>query len=172
MLLRIPAAERAVSRHRSQYDAAARVGVPAHVTIAYPFKSAELLTSVDLEALTELFARFQPITVTFPRTAWFGDDVLCLEPSDPEPLASLITAVQAAFPTYPIYGGAHEDVRPHLTVGAAHGRDVLNAVERDLLDFLPVEQLVSGVELWRGPALTTGLGPWTHVQTFPLGPLG
>ena len=164
MLLRIPAAERAVARHRI------RVGVPAHVTIAYPFKPADLLTSIDLEALTQLFARFQPMTVTFPTTAWFGDDVLYLEPSNPEPLTSLITAVEDAFPTYPVYGGAHVDVRPHLTVGHAHGRDALTAVERDLLNFLPVEQLVSGVELWTGPALSAGLGSWAHIQTFPLHP--
>ena len=58
--MRVPAAELGVSRHRNRYDAAARVGVPAHVTIAYPFKPTELLTSIDVDALTAVFARFRP----------------------------------------------------------------------------------------------------------------
>ncbi len=168
LLVRVPAAELGVSRHRDRYDAAARVGVPAHVTIAYPFKPTELLTSIDLDALTDVFARFRPVEVTFARTAWFGDEVLYLEPSDPRPLLALTGAIEKAFPKYPIYGGAYQTVHPHLTVGQTSDRAALLAVERDVLGFLPVRHFVSGVELWQGPALATGLGRWTHAQTFPL----
>lgn len=168
LLVRVPAAEPAVSRHRNRYDPASRVGVPAHVTIAYPFKPTEQLTSSDVDALTNVFARFRPVEVTFARTAWFGDDVLYLEPSDPRPLLALIDAIENAFPEYPIYGGEHQTIHPHLTVGLAADRTALQAVERDVLGFLPVRHFVSGVELWQGPALATGLGRWTHTQTFPL----
>lgn len=34
----VPEAERAVREHRAEFDLAARVGVPAHITVAYPFK--------------------------------------------------------------------------------------------------------------------------------------
>jgi hypothetical protein len=169
LLIRIPAAEPAVSRQRNQFDAAAGVGVPAHVTIAYPFKPVELLTRDDMDALTRLFHRFQPVEVTFPTTAWFGDEVLYLEPANPLPLSALTAAVEGVYPEYPIYGGAHEVVHPHLTVGHSHDRDALTAAERDLLEFLPVKQLVNRVELWRGPPPATGLGRWTHVKTFHLG---
>jgi len=169
LLVRIPTAEPAVSRHRNNYDPAARVGVPAHVTIAYPFKPVELLTRDDTEALSQIFAGFQTVEVTLITTAWFGHHVLHLEPADPGPLVALTAAVEKAFSNYPIYGGAHEDVRPHLTVGYARDRADLAAVERDVLTFLPVEQLVRGVELWHGPALATGGGRWSHVRTFPLG---
>jgi hypothetical protein len=37
LLLPVPAAEPAVSRHRARFDVAARDGVPAHVTVLYPF---------------------------------------------------------------------------------------------------------------------------------------
>ena len=142
--------------------------MPAHVTIAYPFKPTELLTSIDVDALTAVFARFRPVEVTFARTAWFGDEVLYLEPSDPRPLLALTDAIENAFPEYPIYGGAYQTVHPHLTVGQTADRAALQVVERDVLGFLPVRHLVSGVELWQGPALATGLGQWTHAQTFPL----
>lgn len=70
MLIRIPAAEPAVSRQRNLFDMAAHVGVPAHVTIAYPFKPVDLLNRDDVEALTQLFRSFQPVMVTFFTTAW------------------------------------------------------------------------------------------------------
>jgi 2'-5' RNA ligase len=133
--MRVPAAAPAVSRHRDRYDAAARVGVPAHVTVAYPFKPTELLTSGDLDELTRVFARFRPVELTFAGTAWFGDEVLYLEPSDPRPLLALTDAIVNAFPEYPIYEGAYKTVHPHLTVGHATDRAASQAVERDVLGF-------------------------------------
>ena len=170
LLIRVPAAEAAVSRHRNLFDTAARVGVPAHVTITYPFKPVDRLDREDMGHLTRLFRRFQPVVVTFFETAWFGDEVLYLKPSDPLPLAALTAAVDDAFPEYPIYGGAHQEVHPHLTVGHSQPRDVLRAAEQDVLELLPVTQLVSHIELWRGYPPAQGLGRWTCVRTFPLGP--
>ncbi len=166
--MRVPAAAPAVSRHRDRYDAAARVGVPAHVTVAYPFKPTERLSSGDLDELTRVCARFRPVELTFAGTAWFGDEVLYLEPSDPRPLLALTDAIVNAFPEYPIYGGAYQTVHPHLTVGQTADRAALQAVERDVLGFLPVRHFLREVELLQGPALATGLGQWAHAQTFPL----
>ena len=157
-----------MSRHRSQYDPAANVGVPAHITVAYPFKPIELLTDDDQTVLTQVLARFHPFEVTFRTTGWFGDEMLFLDPSDGAPVLALIAAVEHAFPDYPIYGGTHEDVHPHVTVGKTPKREALEAVERDVLAFLPIKQLVDAVELWQGPALAAGLGSWGHLQTFIL----
>src|ERR1700761_7063123 len=37
LLIRVPAAEPAVGAHRARLDASARDGVPAHLTVLYPF---------------------------------------------------------------------------------------------------------------------------------------
>jgi hypothetical protein len=37
LLVTVPAAEPAVARHRSRLDTSATVGVPAHITVLYPF---------------------------------------------------------------------------------------------------------------------------------------
>ena len=169
MLIRVPAAEPAVSRQRNLFDLAAHVGVPAHVTIAYPFKPVDLLSPDDIGALTQLFRGFPPVVVTFQTTAWFGDEVLYLEPSNPVPLAALTAAVEDSFPQYPIYGGTHEVVHPHLTVGHSQPRDALATAEREVLELLPIRQLVSHIELWRGSPPAKGLGRWSRVTTFPLG---
>ena len=170
LLIRVAAAEPVVSRHRNLFDMAARVGVPAHVTITYPFKPVDRLDRDDMARLELLFRGLHAVVVTFFETAWFGDEVLYLEPSDPLPLAALTAAVEDLFPEYPIYGGAHPEVHPHLTVGHSQPREVLRAAERDVLEMLPVTQLVSDIELWHGPPPAHGLGRWTRVRTFPLGP--
>ena len=121
-----------------------------------------------MDVLTNVLARFRPVEVTFARTAWFGDEVLYLEPSDPRPLLALTDAIGNAFPEYPMYEGAYKTVHPHLTVGHATDRAAVQAVERDVLGFLPVRHFLREVELWQGPALATGLGQWAHAQTFPL----
>ena len=37
LLVAVPAAEPAVAAHRSRLDTSAAVGVPAHITVLYPF---------------------------------------------------------------------------------------------------------------------------------------
>ena len=168
LLVRAAAVEPMVARHRGRYDPAAAMGVPAHLTVAYPFKPTPLLTGEDVAALGRIFARFASFTVVFARTARFGDEVLYLEPLDPEPLADLTAAVEVAFPQYPIYGGVHPDLRPHLTVAVAQPSETVAAVERELGELLPVEQPVSEIELWHRLPPDTGHGRWEHLHTFPL----
>ena len=185
LLIVIPAAEPAVAQHRARHDLAARVGVPAHVTVAYPFKPVERLTTADFGALSELFADTSPFELTFAATGWFADEVLFLDPTDPAPITALTRLVESAFPQYPIYGGAFDDVHPHLTVGhttddtTGHttgdttdhtpGYAVLRAIEREVRPHLPITHLVHTVELWTGPALKTQTPGWRRVHTFPLG---
>ena len=47
LLLRCPAAEPVVGSSRARLDRAAAVGVPAHLTVTYPFRPPALLTEED-----------------------------------------------------------------------------------------------------------------------------
>lgn len=170
LLIAVPAAEAVVSAHRQRHDPAARVGVPAHLTVAYPFTPVDLLTESDLEALRGLFAGFPAFEVTLSSTGWFGDEVLFLDPDEQGRLLALIDAVGDAFPDHPIYGGIHPDVHAHVTVGDGAGREVLAAVEREVRQHLPLRQRVEAVELWQGPPPRSGRGRWSLVTAFPLGP--
>ena len=91
LLLRCPAAEPAVGASRARLDLAARVGVPAHVTVTYPFRPVAALTEADHGRLERLFAQVPSFTLTGERTAWFGDEVLYValergpQPSSPSP---------------------------------------------------------------------------------------
>src|SRR5271165_1046229 len=56
LLVPVPAAEPAVSRHRARLDQAARDGVPAHITVLYPFLSPAGISEPLLALLAKLFA--------------------------------------------------------------------------------------------------------------------
>ena len=126
--------------------------LPAHFTVVYPFRPVDALTAGDHERLADLFEAEPAFRVHGSRTAWFADQVLYVPPDDPEPILDLIAAVTAAFPDRPPYGGAHDTVVPHLTVGHDSPVAALQDAERDVLRALPFSEDVTTVALWRGPA--------------------
>jgi 2'-5' RNA ligase superfamily len=54
----VPAAEPLVSPFRDLYDPGAAIGVPAHVTILYPFKSPDAIDEVVRNDLRRCFSGF------------------------------------------------------------------------------------------------------------------
>jgi 2'-5' RNA ligase len=169
LLVLVPTADAVVAGYRERYDPAARVGVPAHVTIAYPFAPLEHLSPNDLATVHAIAAGVACFDLRLSETAWFGTDLLYLRPDDPEPLDRLVCEVGAAFPDHPIYGGVHENVVAHVTVAQGADRAELAAVEERLAPHLPLQQRVSAVELWEGPPPASGHGRWHSVHRFPLG---
>ena len=109
-----PEAEPMVKAYRDEHDPAAAVGVPAHLTVLYPF----LLPDVPPAAaarLTALFAACAPFDYTLSELGRFPG-VLYLAPEPAEPFRSLTLRVAHAFPDFPPYGGRHEHIIPHLTI--------------------------------------------------------
>jgi hypothetical protein len=85
VLVQVPEAERVVSRHRTRLDAAATAGVPAHVTVLFPFVPPAAITAATLETLAAAVALVSAFDCQFPVTAWFGSDVLWLMTGGAEP---------------------------------------------------------------------------------------
>jgi hypothetical protein len=167
VLVQVPAAEPAVSRHRTRLDAAAGLGVPAHVTILSPFLPPPAITSTTLAILAEAVASVAAFDCQFPATAWFGTDVLWLAPRPHEPFRALIRAVSAAFPGYPPFGGLYSEVIPHLTVGnrPAGGSAELRAAEAEMAPALPIAARIGQVHLMAG---STAPGSWRVLAELPL----
>src|SRR5215210_7430344 len=101
VIVSVPAAEPVVAEHREHLDRAAAWGVPAHVTVLYPFLRPEEVDRSALAALSAAVATVETFDVTFATTGWFGSDVLWLAPSPKEPLRQLTLAVWDAFPSCP-----------------------------------------------------------------------
>jgi 2'-5' RNA ligase len=168
LILRCPAADAAVAAHRAHLDLAAGVGMPAHVTVTYPFRPPGLLTAVDHRRLEHVFASRPAFSLTGIRTAWFGDAVLYVQLAEERTVRALIDAVTEAYPEHPPYAGAFADVVPHLTIGHDHDVATLRAAADAVSARLPFVQEVGEVELWAGPDPSTRRGLWHVVRSYPL----
>ena len=163
----MPAAESLVGRYRRRLDPAAALGVPAHVTVLYPFVEPTAINESVIATLTTAVASVSAFDCRFPRTRWFGDDVLWLEPEPAEPFRQLTIAVWDAFPQQPPYGGAHEDIAPHLTVAERRWADLptVEAAEQALQSELPVATTIERAFLIAGAQAP---GSWRVLHELPL----
>jgi 2'-5' RNA ligase superfamily len=167
VLVPVPEAEPAVGRHRARLDRAAVEGVPAHVTVLYPFVPPPEITAATIEGLATAVGSVAAFDCQFPGTAWFGETVVWLTPRPDAPFRALTRAVCAAFPGYLPYGGRHSDAIPHLTIGdrPPGGIADLRAAEADVATALPVRARISHAWL-----MTGGREPdsWHAVAELPL----
>ena len=164
----VPVADSLVERHRQHLDAAAAWGVPAHVTVLYPFVEPARVNDDLVATLVRAARCVASFECRFERTRWFGDDVLWLDPNPAEPFRRLTAAVGAAFPECPPYGGAFDEVVPHLTVAERRFADLatLKGVERDVLAGLPLVAPIEHVLLITG---TQAPNSWTILSELRLG---
>jgi 2'-5' RNA ligase len=114
LIVAVPEAEPHVAELRLAHDSSAPLGVPAHITILFPFAPAGEL---DEDAVGELLARHSAFDFQLASVEHFDNGVTYLAPVPSEPFAALTQAVARRFPAYPPYEGAFETVIPHLTVG-------------------------------------------------------
>jgi 2'-5' RNA ligase len=115
LIVVVPEAEPAVGELRLQHDPSAAKGVPAHVTILFPFAPPE---AVDEDALRALFASFPAFDFVLDRVEHWDEGITWLHPEPSRPFEDLTAAVFERFPRYPPYEGEHDVVIPHLTVSA------------------------------------------------------
>jgi len=135
LVIAVPEAEPVVGRLRSLYDDADRTGVPAHVTLLFPFGDRD-------DGLADLFAQFEPFDFSLTELRRWPD-VLWLTPEPAERFGELTDALAARFPEHAPYEGAHTQVIPHLTVAYRH--DVSRDVSAQLQQRLPIAAHASEV---------------------------
>ena len=165
LIVEVPEAEPVVARHRERLDANARLGVPAHITVLFPFMPPETIRRSVLAELERLFAAVHQFHFELDHTDWFGDDVLWLAPHDPEPFRVLTNRVDQTFPAFPPFEGQFDDVVPHLTVGHGHPVNELRIAEESVQRHLPIEAHATAVTLM---TQQSGRGQWTKTATFTL----
>jgi 2'-5' RNA ligase len=139
-----------LARLRARSDWAAGVGVPAHVTVLYPFVPAAGLVPAVRLALVTIARTLDPFDVRFERVGRFPA-VVYLAPEPAAPFIALTEAVQARFPGFPPYGGAFDEVVPHLTITEPNDVVVdeaaLDAIATEAAEVLPLRARVSGLEV-------------------------
>jgi 2'-5' RNA ligase len=166
LLVVVAAAEAAVGEHRALWDGAAAMGVPAHITVLYPFVAPELIDAAVLAAVREAVSSVPRFDAELVRVAWFDERVVYVEPAPAQRFRELTAALWRRFPDWPPYGGVHSDVVPHLTIGHDAARDVLAEAAADVESHLPIRFGVEGVRLMAG---SSAAGSWRTLAEFPLG---
>jgi 2'-5' RNA ligase len=149
---------------RRHDDLAASLGVPAHVTLLFPFLPVTRLEPPIRRALAEIAATVQPFDVRFQRVGRFPG-VVYLMPEPAVPFLGLTHAIAARFPDHQPYEGAFDEVVPHLTLvesSTAPLDEIAVAAERHL----PVTWHVDAMEV-----LVEQPGEhWRSHWRIPLGP--
>ncbi|MEO7195640.1 MAG: 2'-5' RNA ligase family protein [Pseudonocardiaceae bacterium] len=166
VIVPVPETEPAVRSLRAQLDRAAAGGVPAHLTVLYPFLPPDQIGPPELRRLSKAVRTVPRFDVAFRRVEWFGDDVVWLAPEPSDRFRDLTAAVWSAFPDWPPYGGAYAEVVPHLTVAAHADLDRMRAAARATTARLPITAGVHTVHLFQG---SDAPGAWHSVAELPLG---
>jgi len=125
----------------------------------------QMISPLVLAELEQVFASIRRFRFKLIATDWFGEEVLWLALADPVPFRALTEGVYRAFPAFPPFGGQHDVLIPHLTIG--HGRPVneLRAAERSVQAHLPIEADANTVTLMTEHS---AWGQWSNSATFNL----
>jgi 2'-5' RNA ligase len=165
ILIKVPEVEYIVGPHRRTLDPSAGWGVPAHVTLLYPFLHPSTIDADVLRRLTEVVARHPEFEVQFLQTEWFGKEVLWLRPEPDLSFRHLTHALAATFPATPPYGGEILDPTPHLTVAEGASFHDMRHAESAVVKQLPVHVSFSSVSVMVGAPKTNS---WITIADMPL----
>jgi 2'-5' RNA ligase len=167
LVLLVPEAEAVVKDLRELYDPSAAAGVPAHITLLYPFKHPARIDDADFDQLVRCAATAPAFDFSLTRTARFPG-VLYFVPEPDGAFRRLIDAICRLYPEIPPYGGKYPAIVPHLTVAQLADERQLDLVAAELLRLsegkLPIIAAASEMAL-----LDAISGRWEVRATFKLG---
>jgi hypothetical protein len=167
LVVLVPDAEPLVAGFRSRFDRSAARGMPAHVTVLYPFRHPDAISADLLGDLRSLFLGLRRFRFTLGGVCGFPD-VVYLAPEPLAPFDALTQGVAARFPETPPYGGALADPIPHLTLAqrppAPSLEEVSERFVREAGARLPLECAADEVALAIQRA-----GRWSIGPSFALG---
>jgi 2'-5' RNA ligase len=140
------------------HESSREPGIPAHITLLYPFLAARTIARDTESALASLLQKVPPFDFALTEVRRFPG-VIYLAPEPAAPFIALTQALVERWPDHQPYGGAYEEITPHLTV--AYGE----TVPSDLAERLPMTARAE--EVW---LMDRSDGRWVCRRRFPLGP--
>ena len=132
-------------------------GLPAHITLLYPFLTARAIGGETEQTLGALLGEIPAFDFVLSEVGRFPG-VVYLAPEPAAPFVALTRALVERWPERQPYGGVYEEIIPHLTV--AYGETVPSG----LAERLPLTARVE--EVW---LMSRAGGRWVRRSAFPLG---
>jgi len=146
LVIPVSAATPIVAPWRERLDVSAVHGVPAHITVLYPFVAPSDITVEHVATLAGVFAATPAFNFALDRVGSFDDSVVYLAPTPPDPFIALTRRVVERFPDCPPYGGAYDEITPHLTIGDRGTVDELRRAAAAVEPALPIR--ARATEVW------------------------
>jgi 2'-5' RNA ligase len=168
LLVEVPVPDPVDDFRRRHLAASVARGLPAHITVLFPFASP---ADVDAELLDHVAAHFSTLARFDGALTGVGlfDDHVWLAPDPHERFSELLHRTHARFPGFPPYGDAHAETVPHLTIAERGADETIQQVaalaERELTPVLPFSFTVDRVGLFEERAD----GAWHQSDSFELG---
>ncbi|MGW3914348.1 2'-5' RNA ligase family protein [Streptomyces sp. NPDC005070] len=163
LVVTVPEAEPAVRAWRDRLDPSVHSGMPAHVTVLFPFLPESRIDDDTLAAIADVFGRHKPFEARFGQCGRFPG-ILYLAPEPAASFRALTEAVVARWPETPSFGGRFAEIVPHLTIAQGQDGTELDEAEADLQDRLPVITRVASVDL-----MVHDGSRWRQRASFTLG---
>ncbi len=166
LIIEVPESEFLVGKIRSKFDKTASNGVPAHITVLYPFIGESQLSESVLRELRDLASMTRQYS--FQLTHWCRfETALWLCPDPAEPFRKLTLEIWRRFPSCPPYGGKHSEVQPHLTAAQFDAEDRLDSqwdkIEAQTVSSLPIDCVARGISIY----VSNDAGKWKKHSTLP-----
>jgi 2'-5' RNA ligase len=162
LIIPVPEVEPIVEPVRWQYDAMARLGIPAHITLLYPFYPGQEVGN-EIESLRRVCASIVAFSFSFTEVRRFPATAY-LHPDQSERFAQITRTLTKMWPDRKPYGGAFAEIIPHLTVADRVDSETLSAVVNSLHHQLPIRCLAK--EVWLLTSNDAGI--WSRRGCFPL----
>jgi 2'-5' RNA ligase len=163
LVIPVPEAEPVVGDLRTRYDPTAPRGLPAHITVVYPYLHPSALTQSVFNELNAIFTGVAPFQFTLQAFGRFPE-VVYLAPDPTEPFLRLTGAVATRWPEAPPYRGIYDELIPHLTVAHTSLPAEVEEVRTKIEPFLPLVCLAGRVWL-----LTNRQDRWSIHHQFEFG---
>lgn len=157
-----PRAGAAVAGFRERFDSSWPTGMPAHVTVLYPFVDARAVTPALLAEMDALAATMAAFDYRLEAVSEFPA-ALYLVPTPSAPFVALTETAARRWPDHPPYGGRFDNVIPHLTVADTRAG---KAAVAEVAALLPLEERAEELVLI---APSRG-GRWAPHHRSPFGP--
>ncbi len=120
--------------------------LPPHVTALWPFLPVEALDEAVERRLEGLLAGVPAFSFALTRVAELADAAV-LMPEPAAPFDTLTRLLWAEWPECPPFGGAYEDIAPHVVVAIDPSGADRAAIEAALAPHLPLACRAAGVLL-------------------------
>ena len=166
IVVELPELDAVLDEHRFALDPSRLWGMPAHLTVLYPFVHPANVNGDTLARVVEAAAKVNSFEAEFGDFSWFADRVAWLAPLNPDPFKNLIRRMAEAFPECPPYGGEFDDVVPHVTIGEGNAVGPMRVALDAIRPSLPLKATVTSLSLMEG---STAPGSWRVIERVTLG---